>query len=557
MPTLAQLIRRHPDHKKNADHWIMLSALAEGGCAVDRAVKQRLLINPDNAETEILTERTKLAPYDPVTGSILMKLTSQIMADQASYQGDDDDFWNEQFFKSGALITGDNGLTRRESFHSFLSASILQSLVQGAMIGVIDETGETEEPYVYPVDRWDLWDWSGDQNGLSYAKIHSYDIVSEAWDKQPIRRHRFTIYQRVEDTITASIYNVTLRDDKDGVRAFGMNDLTNLKEKDVVITADKENVQIFTTSSGVSRFPVVVRSLKKPLWISDQLYDLTISLFNHTAGGEWALMQTNYGMLKFTGVQDPHTEGNNNPANFQRHGNGYFMELEEGVDAAWLVRPGDDIELSLDYQSKIKQKMLDLVHKIAETAANAFATRMQSGESKKEGRRDLDILLEVYGEDLRGFATAVLNVASIVRNQDTTWDVQGFTDYNTAGLLESLAEYKAIDEAGLQSETLTRESRKAIAAKAVASLNLPPDMLTDVSAELDEDSAFTLSPEQMQFWIELAKINLVSPETLYEIANQAGLKPPGMSIQSMLATLGFSPETPQTDNPVLAGDADG
>ena len=155
--------------------------------------------------------------------------------------------------------------------------------------------------------------------------------------------------------------------------------------------------------------------------------------------------------------------------------------------------------------------MLDLVHKIAETAANAYAMRMQSGESKKEGRRDLDILLEVYGEELRGFAKSILDAASIVRNEDTEWTINGFTDYNTTGLMEALQEYTALDRAGIDSDTLQRESRIAIANKAVASLNLSPTIVSEIADEIGEDSPFTLQPEGMNALVQLAGANLISP----------------------------------------------
>jgi tellurite resistance-related uncharacterized protein len=560
MPTLKQLIYRHPDHRKFADRWIMLDALAAGGCAVDLDVKKKLLINPDNAEPQVIGERAKLAPYDPVIGSILMKLVSQLMADNASYAGDDDAFWQE-FQAKGALIT-EQGMNRRGGFHGLLTHGIYRALVQGAMIAQVDTAGGSEEPYAMLRARQDLWDWAGDKEGLKYAKLHSYRYYKPGPFDAPVREHEFQVYQRTEQgTIEASVYTLRHALDKpksDGSPgyepAFGMNDLETMGEGNAVIEVKSEGVDLFHTSGGLYRFPVVIRTVEQPLWIADQLYDHMVSLFNHTAGGEWALLQTNYGMLKFTGVDQPHSEGNNNPANMVQHGNGYYMELPEGVDASWLVRPGNDIERSLGYQKTVKEKMLELVNKIAETAANAYAMRMQSGESKKEQRRDLDILLEVYGQDIREFAKGILDVASVARNKDTEWQVSGFTDYNTAGLMESLEEYLALDNAGIQSETLRKESRKAIVGKAIAKLNLPPEIQTTINEELDADPTFTLSPDAQRSLIELAKVNLIAPGDVLTIFNQSGLIPPEMSVDEMLANLGMSGDEPQTDNPVLAGD---
>lgn len=536
MPTLKQLIYRHPTHKKWAKHWTTLSALAEGGCSVDKEIKARLLINPDGAETGIMSERLRLAPYDSIIGSIIMKLVSQLMRDESAYEGSSDAYW-EEFRAHGSLLNNE-GIPRRESFHSFLAKAIYTALVQGAMIAQVDDVGDAMKPYVILRNREDLWDWHGDKEGLVYAKLHSYRYTKLAWDATPVREHQFTIYQRDErGAIAASIYSLKHRNDKEGVETlppFGIDDLETLSEANVIIEDVQVNVPIFSTSSGEFRFPVVIRAIEKPLQIADQLYDHMVSLFNHTAGGEWALIQTNYGVLKFTGVDKAHQEGNNNPAKMVQQGNGYYMECEPGVDAEWLVRPGNDIQLTLAYQETLKAKMLELINKIAETASNAYAMRMQSGESKKEQRRDLDILLEVYGESIRGFAADVLNVASIARNEYIEWGVEGFTDYNTDGLSEYIQDYVNLDQSGIDSPTLKRESQKAIASKAIEKLNLQPSIMKEVSEEISE-SPFNLTPEMARLLLDASELQELSSESLLINLQKAGYLYPEMDLEAELA----------------------
>lgn len=561
-PTLKQIIKRHPEHKRWAKHWMLLSALADGGCAVDEQIKRELLLNPDQVAPPVYSDRLKLAPYEPIMGSILSKLVSQLMRKQAAYEGSADSFWQDTFFPAGAI--GDEDSDPKHSFHSLLMRAMFNALVQGKIVGVVDTAAANtrtladqrraaaDQPYVLLRKREDLWDWAADSHGLIYAKLHTYRERQDRWDASPIREHEFTIYQRVNNRIEASIYTVRLKD-ADSHTFFGMGELESLSESNVLIS-EKTKADLFHTTGGLYRFPVVSRTIPKPLWIADQLFDLTKSLFNHTAGSEWALIQTNYGMVVFTGVDSPHQPGNENPANFQKAGNGYYWELPAGVDVKWLTRPGADIELSLSYQDKQRQKMLDAIHKIAETAANAYATLRQSAESKREGRRDLDILLEVYGEEIRGFAKGLLDVASIVRNEETEWTVEGFSDYNTDGLLSSIAEFKALEEAGIDSATLKQESRQAIAAKAIEGLNLNPSILKAVSNEIAEDSPFTLSPDEANILTKLGELNLLAPEDLHSIFQQAGIIPAGMNLRSLLQNLGLEQGQPQTDNPVLSGE---
>lgn len=548
---------------------MLLTALSEGGCAVDMNVKKRLLINPDNAEPDVYNNRVKLAPYEPIMGSMLMKLVSQITRDHASYQGSQDEFWDKEFQPRGVM--SDEESDPRQSFHALLIREMLQGVVQGKMIAQIDTpafSGDTladqraeggDQPYVMLHRRESLWDWRGDAQGLVYAKLHSYREMKDSWDGNLKRWHEFQIFQRTNEGIFTSIYTVENRIDQkakdtDTLPAFDIKALEELGETNADIKVKEsggslqENVRIFSTSGGAQRFPIVCRTIPKPLVIADQAYDLTRSHYNHVAGTAWALTQTNYGMPVFTGIE----ENSDFDPGAQKAGNGYYWALTGEQDVKWLVRPGDDISLSIEYQDQIKRKMLELIHKIAETASTEYAARMQSGESKKEQRRDLDILLEIYGQELREFAAAVLNVASIARDEDIEWTVEGFQDYNTSDLSEALNDYLALDNAGIDSDTLKKESRLAIANKAVARLNLSPSIMEAVTAEVEQDSPFTLADDEQATLTKLGELNLIAPEDLLTIFQKAGVIPADISVAQMLDNLGLVQGEPQTNNPVMA-----
>lgn len=558
MPTLKQLIARHPEHEKHADHWRMLAALAAGGSMVSPEVKQKLLINPDGAELEIIKDRIQLAPYEPIMGSILMKLTSQVTQHAASYDGSTDPYWENEFYEQAFL--SDRGSTSRQSFHNGLTDAFFNALTQGKMIGVVDvprvqarSLAEQralggDKAFVALKNRWDLWDWASDEKGFIYAKLYRYSKSRDSWDSSLSCQHEFTLYVRQSNGSTITSQYLVKPDENH--QDYPLEDL---RDGNVTISANFEDSQVFSTTNGLTRFPVVEVTIESPLFIADQLFDLTRSHYNHVAGGEWALVQTNYAMPVFNGVEDPHVLGNSNPASNQKTGNGRYLELPPGITLEWVVRPGNDIQLSLNYQQQQKQKMLDVVHKIAESAASSYAMRMQSGESKKEGRRELDILLEVYGQSLRQFAKGLLDVAAVAHNEDVSWKVNGFSDYNTSGLKEDLESFLALDQASIDSPTLKRESRLAIANKAIQRMNLPPEVSSQVAEELSEDSAFALSPDGARVWIELAKVGYASPEMILEVFSKAGLVPPDADIRSMLSTLGISGEEPQTNSVIGEG----
>lgn len=527
---LQDLIYRHPLHKRQYRHWQILDAISKGGSAMTEDIRRELIANPDQSQSETYNERLKLAPFDSLISGILMRLSSQILMDQASYEGLDGIEWNS-FFESGALAANFDQQTIDElSFHGFLIRSLIESLITGKAIAEIDEVG-AGKPVVKFRPQSALWDWQKSGKEYDFAKLHDFEMVRDRWDSPAVPTHGFTVFERTLGGITAQRFNVQPRD-LERFPQFPVGDLMNSEDKDVVITG-LEPVQIFSTVGGVQRFPVVALTIPSQLVVADVLYDLQKSYYNHVLGGEWALLQTNYAQLVFTGVEESHQPGNANKAKGKPAGDGKFWELEPGQDAKWLVRQPDGIQLSIDYQDKLRGRMLEMIHAIAESAST-YSSRYQSGDSKKEQRRPLDILLEVFGECVRNYAKQVLDVCSIVTNSDAEWTVTGFTDYHTQGLLESIEEFLKLDEAHINSPTLKIEAQKAIAAKAIEKLGISPSVQKQVSEEL-ATQPFNLTDAQRENLARLARDGVLSRRDLFTTLMAAGDFPANFNIEEAIA----------------------
>ena len=515
MPTLSQLITRHPEHKERSHYWALLKALSNGGEQVDERVKRELLADPDGRPEDVIAERIKVAPYFSSIAPILLRLQSQLLAKEAVYTGSNDEFW-QQFKTDRAFIPSDDN--PKTSFHGLLKVATLNALIERKAIAQIDTQADSDEPYVVLRDRGDLWDWASDQDGLVYAKLHTCREYRPRWDALMVREHDFYIYQREDDgAVTASRYVLRLRSDLDPSQKtpmpFDERALENLKDDDVIIEERLAPTEIFHVVQGqqrIFRFPVVIMTLPSTLWLADQLFDCQKSAFNQQASLEWALLSTNYAQFIIEGS----TNADETRSRLSTQGNGYFTVLEGDERASWLEREGKGMDFTLKYRDVLKSEMMEIISQIAWSAANSTSVIARSGESKKEDRRNLEILLEVYGESVRSFAKQILDVASIARNEAIEWTVDGFSHYEADGLADDLQEYLTIDQVNIDSPTLKAEGPKQLASVIVQELGIPEKMLPTILQEIDNSQLKKSTPslEEIKAIVELLNAQSITKE---------------------------------------------
>lgn len=534
--------------------WWLLEALVAGGAKVDSRVKGHLLANPHKTEKDAYEARKKAAPYVPILGGILMKVQSQITAKEPVYLGSEDPFWDETFFKSGGITSKQD--SPRCSFHTFLQDSILQALTHGQAIAVVDvpDVGEVQslaqqrslggdQPYVQLRPKKDLWESEIDENGFKFVKLHSASMVRDNWLSGATLQHRFLIYERDGGMVYCSRYQATveLRDGKqltpeDYIKVPDSAEIRVIKEREPIFHLNAGNTNIV-------RFPVTTMTLPEPLRLADQLFDAQVSFFNQTAAVEWAILSTNYAQLIFQDVldEDELAERING-----RAGNGYFWALPEGVKATWLERDGAGIDRGREYRKELKSEMLEIVQQVAANAT-LYQRTYASGESKKEDRRSLDILLEVYGYLLRQFAAEILNVAAIAHGENAAWTVNGFDHYDGDTLQEDLQQLVSVTGV-VDSPTLRREGQKAIAARAVHELGLAEEIRQQIADEIAE-SPYRLTDEQRENLRKLNSEGKLSERGLFEILIKAGELPSDFDIDEELGRTGlnYDPETEEDD----------
>ena len=540
---LNKLLRRHHRHKRLNNHWQLLNKLVAGGSAVDDEVKKQLLTTPNCRSQDVVEERIKTAPYFSLMGAILARLQSHLLADKATYKSlpdTKDDFWQSEFFPHGVI--SDRG---RVSFHQGLKDATLLALAQGSAIAQIDVPHVTAEnraqqemlggdrPYVIIRSRCDLWDWENDKEGLIFAKLHTFRYRRQGWLDDVIPEHEFTVYQRESwGGVTMARYLVRPKD----ISSYQERPfiLENINPDDIAIVEDLAPTEVFHLE-GRNPFPVTILEFDPTLCIADQLFDSQKSHFNQTAAAEWALLSTNYAQLIFNDVDDE----DELKLRIGKAGDGYYWALQPGVKATWLERSGQGIDRALSYRDTKKAEMLEIISQIAVTAASAYAQLNRSGESKKEDRRNMDILLEVYGQAIAEFAKQNLEVASIAHGTALTWAVDGFHKYDSDSLLEDLNEYQECDRV-LNSPTFRKASQEKLATQAIEALGLPLELTDTIVSEIAENT-FVLDDKQLDFLQSLASVGRLSNEGLFSILKAVKLLPDDFNIEAELQRLGTIP----------------
>lgn len=562
MPTLQQLLLRNNDHQTYAKHWDTAYRLCVGGTTMDDQTKAKLLINPDGCNNMVQNERLKVAMFDPVVGAIILKLVSQLMRDSANYEGSDDPYWADVWLKENvAMLPEKSG---KSSWQNFLSAAMLQAVSEGAAIAQIDTTpGEAltraeqsefsgDRPYVILRRRGDLWDWAQDDTGYCYAKLHTYREYRKAWDQPLTRVHEFVVYYKEDALIYSERYEVQLAKDAAAssdrdLEDFSIKRLSDLGEGEVIITTALPKTQIFTTTSGVAKFPVVSLELPMALCLGLALYDLQVSFFRQDAANEWACLQTMYATQVFEGVEDAHVEGNNNPAKGVQQGDGYYLELPPGVTVKWHERSPDGLKFGMEKIRVTTERIYEKISQIAESVASGYSIRMQSGFSKQMQGKNLDLLLELYGDSIREFAEQVMNVAAIVRDEVVHWEVDGYTDYDTSGLSEDIKAYLEISSANISSPSLTRALQKGIASKAIQFFNADPSVLEATVSELKEQP-FSLTDGQRDDLTQAMLAGHLSPVDYFEILQKAGAVPADFNVMEAMERMGYGNRQTEPEN---------
>jgi hypothetical protein len=447
-------------YRASSKRWALLRAIASGGEQAE-AIKPSLLVNTDGKGDKIRRARADAAALVNKIGPIIARFTTQLFVDPPKVESNrpNQSTWLSQFVEEGARLEGDPD--QRAGFREFLTNAMFTALTEGAAIAQVDtrtsggslnlagqiQSGELQ-PYVVLLNRESMWDWDSDENGLKMAKLHSFKTYRERWDQSPMPEHVFTIYEKDDDgRVLASQYRVRRTRERMDETIPATPFITTADPKRISIEFTRlsngqpfDKLEIFNRN-GEYTFPIIVLNLPGFLCIGDQLLELQKEHFNNRSSQNWAMWRANWAMPFIKGGDtDPFKNPQTNA------GDGYYLwfpgDSDYQVGQLGVTSPA--IDAAARKEQAISQDIYETLQQMAYIASQSPAALQRSEESRIKDKELELILLTRHGEILRKFALDVVKAASIAANDPSEFTIDGFSKFQTNGLLTYIPAFQGI-----------------------------------------------------------------------------------------------------------------
>lgn len=173
-----------------------------------------------------------------------------------------------------------------------------------------------------------------------------------------------------------------------------------------------------------------------------------------------------------------------------------FVEIGKD-DAIEFAEPhGRCYELVDKQLDKLKDELFRVTHQMAMSVGNDAGSTRRSGESKKQDRSDIGIVLGAFGSEVRSFALKLYDTIAGARGDDVEWTAHGLDDYDTEDRAELLAEALQLNDLKIPSVTFRRLHTTRVALRIVR--NAPPvtqdQIRKEIQDNISEESVTSAAP---------------------------------------------------------------
>jgi hypothetical protein len=137
------------------------------------------------------------------------------------------------------------------------------------------------------------------------------------------------------------------------------------------------------------------------------------------------------------------------------------------------------------------KELVDEIHRINHLTASSISSTStalhRSGASKDADNHDKTIVLEAFGQLVKGVAKMVYDCISEARNEGLDWQVHGMTGFEEIDRFQLLQEALAVQQIDVGSKQFSIENNKRIALLTVP--NLSPDVVEVINGEIEASVA--------------------------------------------------------------------
>jgi hypothetical protein len=306
------------------------------------------------------------------------------------------------------------------------TAALIKSRADEARLGL-------DRAFLVEFTREQLIDWNFDEAGnFQWIKFYTKTAEKPSFDAEAVIRHNWYIY------------------DKYGYQVFQFDET----EKNKLEEGKEASLIASGTHMLPGKVPVLTLELPDGLWIINKIASVQSELFNLDNALAWQEYQAHYSMPVIK-LKD------NKPFN-QRFGEGYYIKL--GIDESfeWSEPEGKMMEVGLKRREMLKDELYRIIHQLSLSIKQTKSQTKQSGQSKQEDRHATEVILCAFGDVVREAMQKILTMISEARGEKITWDVSGFSTFDTETLTEKLAQALQVKAYVVHSETYQKELEKRI-----------------------------------------------------------------------------------------------
>jgi hypothetical protein len=186
---------------------------------------------------------------------------------------------------------------------------------------------------------------------------------------------------------------------------------------------------------NIGRVPFVFKEIPHGLWIADKLFSPCVSLFNRQCMLEYAQHMGCF-LQPYIKTNEDHTS-----ARSRILGEGVLLRLragmkdEEGEDYGWKSPDVSPLEFIAKQLKEDRDEIYRIVHQMSLAVdSHAVGAIARSGASKIEDRRASEVMLCGYGNYERSSLVELLNLVSLIKGDNNTWQCDGFDNFDVSSL---------------------------------------------------------------------------------------------------------------------------
>ncbi len=495
--TWGVLNQEHPEYA--ADIWDELDVLGEGGYALTKRERIKLLPKKINEKLEVYQSRLEAAAYIGYLGHICNFYSTALfqkgLAISPAEGSVHDAAWSEFFNDADRRGNSLNAIVRDAMYGGMLKKRLIVSVDMPKAPDGVELTSKYDEerlklnsPYCFTVPPQQLINWQFSADGMIDWAVLRYSVSGQdgplAKRTKPVTE--FKVWSRVVDNgrPVAAWAKFRCKALRDGEK-HGDNDIVPMHSWGV---------------TAFSMVPLVVHDMPRHLWIGNHVGPLNKEHFQRRSSLVQAEDRNLFPIPYFR--KGPQIGGVGEmiyadvAQDQQRHkrargdaSNDGFAELSTG-DEIDFAQPDTAGYKQVDGELK---DLVDEMHRITHLMAQgvkATSTGLgRSGHSKKEDRKATETVLTAFGAEGRAVAERIYDIAASGRGESVNWSVSGLDNFQLGDSETSAEDARSLEEIDIDSPTFRIEKRVRVASAELG--NAGPELLAKIRAEIEEAESGT------------------------------------------------------------------